>query len=494
MQPSRPSPPGGDVLTNTVAFEGVPDRWKPASAGTEGSLSSHRSSASVQRREDLERRRALRAQEEERIRQDEEQEIEAQDEASLVGTGIAGGVPLTEAALFANSQPSIQELRARIEHLALEQKMLTDQLATQDLKPSIPLGAPPSRVSFPHEFFPRGITGGSGFAVATVSQKVRPDKPKPWKGSFDQGVRDGWIRSLKGYLAGLGIALDARIDESLAPLPFNLLRACFDADTPSTGVSPQQWFDSCNLRAPWTTASEVIRAVESFWVDDHAKVRSITAFRAARQGPLRAREFGALVEQLAVACHARSLTDEARKEVFLFGLQPSVKVPVDLFVRQEERRQGVILSFDAVVNIAADYDGVAHVMPPVSSRKEGRSTSAPSPLTSTTHTGSTPVKVTPPRQDWVTQATEWQSTHPVADKATWLRSNGRKSAHPIQCFNCGKRGDVYSISCQDPRVVPSKAPLYVAGILKLAPAIPVPPSVPSIPSSAGSEQGKDNDE
>jgi hypothetical protein len=280
----------------------------------------------------------------------EEQELREQEEKELEMAEIEsqrGGIPLTEGALFALNATSPEQVQARLRDLKREREALLGM--AQSFVANDPPALGPARMIPPHrcptvirspkieekrDFQRYSAAQGLHFRVAEPFSKVKLPPPKPWKGSFVQSERDGWIQSAEGYFVGIGIFPKDRIDKILAPAAYHIVQSTMSDALSSSGfgISVQQWFDSQNLTMPWETTTHLVTAMREFWVDDTAVERAVIAFRAARQGYLRAHEFGASVQALAVACHGRIFTEEDKKEVFLLGLKQGVKEYVELVV------------------------------------------------------------------------------------------------------------------------------------------------------------------
>jgi hypothetical protein len=87
---------------------------------------------------------------------------------------------------------------------------------------------------------------------------------------------------------------------------------------------------------------------------------------------------------------------------------------------------------------------------------------------------------------WLKDAQEWQAENLMDRKAEWYHPArpGKVPPKNLQCYNCGQAGNHFSWNCHLPRVNPARAPVYVAGVIKLSTS-PLPPF---------SEEGKDSDE
>jgi hypothetical protein len=430
-------PPIGTLAGPPLAQEKIDDGVSTSSSVVSAGGLARRATL-TQRRE---ARRIQFLKEEEELRLEEERELEMADKESE----IAGG-RLTEGALRVHATTTCEDVEKRLHELEEERKLLT--LKRASLKANKDMKADPSFQ------IPPLIKKSLPLVMAELSHKIKMAPPKPWKGSFIQAERDGWIRTAKGYLAGIGLQIDAHLDEDLAPLPFHIIRGLMSSETPSTGVSPQQWFDSRNLTSPWHTAAEVFKAIKEFWVDEWALERAVSTFRAAKQKTLRAREFGALVESLAVACVGRHLTDDDRKEVFLNGLHQTTREYVETLIRQQAR-QGMGTSFSQVVSMASDLDG-RHLTSSGTGTLPSTKFPAAKSFFQSSPSKPSDAKAISTRK-WIEQAIRWQKEHPMNLKAEWyhtLSPNSKPAPSTLQCYNCSKIGQHYSTNCNKDRVDP----------------------------------------
>ncbi|GAA5879538.1 hypothetical protein JCM16303_003242 [Sporobolomyces ruberrimus] len=160
--------------------------------------------------------------------------------------------------------------------------------------------------------------------LASLLSRYKPEKPKPWTGDFDYVKREAWIKTARGFMAQYDFSIDAQINESLTPSPFNLLRNLFSPDASHGKVSPQDWFDSRNRRIPFRSAREVFDALREHWSDPHAADRAWTKYRSARQGGLRARDLGSELDSLADSCIGQVISDADRRATFLSALNSQV--------------------------------------------------------------------------------------------------------------------------------------------------------------------------
>ncbi|GAA5918251.1 hypothetical protein JCM5296_000268 [Sporobolomyces johnsonii] len=316
--------------------------------------------------------------------------------------------------------------------------------------------------------------------LAEVSIKVKVSPPDKWRGKFDYVEREAWIATVEGYLASIGLALDATLDKSLTPYPFFIVRTLFSADATHGGSSPLSWFDARQRRTPFTSAQQVLDAVRAHWRDDHAAEAALTAYRSARQGALRARDFGSRVETLADACFDRDLDEQDRIATFVLGLNSNYKeyLKTQMALLSKLGRSPVTLQ--DVVGIAAVADGLESfasslkrtgaVSSPSSPSKKGNAAHVPA-VPSSTGSGSAPGK----GEMWRRRAEEWQKTHPAAARQEWQRDSSSKPSQPVLCYHCGQLGDHYSTACKNPRKDP-KTVLVAAIRAKLSSSVPLSPS------------------
>lgn len=175
-------------------------------------------------------------------------------------------------------------------------------------------GAPPG---------PLSDDGEGDEELATTSFKVKVKEPEKWKGRYDHVEREAWIRTDEGFLANVGFGLTARISRSSTPYPHYLLRSLFSSDA-TNGLSALAWFDAVDQQTPFTSAKQVLEAVRAHWRDDLAGDAALDSYRGAKQGSLRARDFGARVETLAASASAfgQSFSEADRMSTFTQGSTP----------------------------------------------------------------------------------------------------------------------------------------------------------------------------
>jgi hypothetical protein len=444
------------------------------------SVTSQRSQSALDRRAAIE---SARSERESRFRQEElyrmieeEKDLEVADQES-----VAEGNPdkLTADALLIQEPISLVHLQRRIaeldrtrEALVRAQSGLLDSNAEGDhrrhsIADQLHSDSPPD-----HNTALKHLPLVSTVPTATLSLKVKPMVPKPWKGSFLAAERDSAIKSMKGYFAAIGLDLTARIDEDFSPQAFHIVRSLFSNESGPGGVSPQAWYDARNERSPWNTANEVLEAMELYWVDDTAKERAVAALRACRQGSLTARQFGTKVEQLASACKGRRFTEEDLTEIFNNGLTPSTKEYLDLQVKQGRRLMRREFGFLEQVAIAAEKDHVLKDYKLETRTKVSIHTSVPV-LAETSSTNKTLRD-----SQWETKAQHWQATHPIDQKSAWHQPVGTKKPEPgLVCFNCCKAREHFSPQCSFPRGDPTKRSFVVASLKLSGHSAPVTSSL-----------------
>ncbi|GAA5990936.1 hypothetical protein JCM11641_003507 [Rhodosporidiobolus odoratus] len=315
--------------------------------------------------------------------------------------------------------------------------------------------------------------------LATIGVKVKSDKPKPWTGKYDWQEREGWIKSASLYLVSLELDSIARIDELLTPQPFYILRSLFSSEpTHSSASSPQAWFDARNRRSPFASVQDVFQALRSHRADDHAAEVALQRYRGARQGNLRARDFGSSLDALADACINRTIDDLDRRTTFIQGLNPSVQ---DFVKTQLAARKALGKSeetFEEVVKVAALTDGLASF----SSKKTSFSSSAPSSLPSSSRKNTNKQSPQSPQtskptistaasraSNWIDAAVLWQTEHPLHEHSRWSDTKSRPSSKQIRCYKCGEIGMHYSKACTASRKDPKVVVLAALARLSLAP-------------------------
>lgn len=342
------------------------------------------------------------------------------------------------------------------------------------------------------------------FAQVTHKHKITP--PKEWDGDFDRAKRETWIRSARGYLNGIGIADADLLDESRDALPIHTVRMLFSAKD-THGFSPQAWFNARHEREPFTTVAAVFAAVREYWTDDQAADSAYDKYRAARQGTLRAREFGAQVEVLANDCFDRTIDEADRIATFERGLTDKYRE----FLKTQRALLGALgrtsHSYAQVVKLAAVADGLPSYSSSfkkafpttsggtvataavLSTRKPGVSSQSSAPLATKGATGGLDVDA----QKWISSASSWQLANPESTKASWFRPDGPKPAVSLRCFNCGNVGNHYSRSCSNPRKSPTAvklAALALHAAKSSSPSSTSPDATSEVAADVVEESGK----
>jgi hypothetical protein len=429
------------------------------------------------RRQEIEERRRLRAAEEERLRLEEEAELLAADVKSTRSANERlprqPSQPRSDAEV---KDDTLSIAQRRLRAIDEERAALARAIAMLELDDKARTSSPPTHH---HSLLSPRRTG-------VISVKVKATPPRPWKGVFDFSEQNSWIRTATGYLVSIGLQVDDYLDPS--SLAFHLVRELMSSDAPSGsgGISPQRWFDLRHDREPWECAADVFAEVRRHWVDPRAAERSIIQFRAAKQGLMRASEFGALVSSLAAACFTRRFGDADKQEVFLAGLVPDTRAYVEMQVRQRVR-ESRSTDFQTLVDIAADRDAINLFSPSSSSPSTSskKAVSAPSLTVLSPSMSTTTNSADRPKAPWIALAKEWQAKFPVASKGDWFRPSTRSVPSFVRCYNCSKCAGHLSFSCPSPRVAPTLD--LVIAPLKLSPSIPLP-----VITEATEESGKDD--
>ncbi|GAA5991401.1 hypothetical protein JCM11641_004620 [Rhodosporidiobolus odoratus] len=308
--------------------------------------------------------------------------------------------------------------------------------------------------------------------LASFGVKIKVKEPKPWTGEFDMVKREGWIKTV-----ALGLMLVTAGSRSF-----------------------QSRMSSRPLR--------------SHWADDHAAEQALSRYRAARQGTMRARDFGAALDALADACSDRKIEDLDRRTTFLGGLHSSVQDFVRTQLASLKALGKSDATFDEVVKIAALTDGLASFSSkktsplsagPMSSASKKTNANDPSSLSP--KVSSSPSSSRGP-STWTQDAQSWQASHPVASKADWFDARPRPTTKPVRCYNCGDLGTHFSRACTALRKNPKGVVVAMLSKMRISslsasPSPPVSaaaaPSVPVIASanrfeSLSEDEGKANEE
>ncbi|GAA5973563.1 hypothetical protein JCM11641_007122 [Rhodosporidiobolus odoratus] len=301
--------------------------------------------------------------------------------------------------------------------------------------------------------------------LASLTVKVKATPPSAWKGVYDYAQREAWIKTVEGYFAAIGLDLQARIDEVLSPYPFHIVRSLFSSELANGGVSALSWFDARHRRLPFSSAKQVLDAVRSHWHDDQAAEAALLAYRSARQGSARARDFGSRLETLADACFDRELDEKDRISTFVAGLNSQYREFVKTQVAMLKTLGYDPTTLSGYVRLAATADGLESFSSPL--KKSGGVSSSASSVpkkASVTHsggpsTGSTPSGSGPETKTsrWRARAEDWQAAHPVASRDEWRREGDRKPPQSQYCYHCGQFALHFSASCpnacRDPKTV-----------------------------------------
>ncbi|GAA5998375.1 hypothetical protein JCM11641_005959, partial [Rhodosporidiobolus odoratus] len=191
------------------------------------------------------------------------------------------------------------------------------------------------------------------------------------------------------------------------------------------------WFDARNSRVPFVSVEDVFKALRSHWADDHAAEQALSRYRAARQGTMRARDFGAALDALADACFDRKIDDLDRGTTILGGLHSSVQDFVRTQLASLKALGKSDATFDKVVKIAALTDGLASF----SSKKTSPLSAGPMSSASKKNNANDPSSLSPKISSspsssrgpstWTQDAQSWQASHPVASKADWFDARPR---------------------------------------------------------------------
>ncbi|BGP35650.1 hypothetical protein JCM10296v2_007498 [Rhodotorula toruloides] len=278
---------------------------------------------------------------------------------------------------------------------------------------------------------------------ATVISRVKAKEPKAWTGKFDYMKREIWLRSAALYMASIGL---------------------------SPGASP------------FKMTKEVFEAVRSHWADTNAAETAFRKYRAARQGTMKAREFGTKLDGLADACFDRSITDIDRRSTFLAGLNPTVSD----FVRTQIAALRVLgkegeLDFDKVVEIASATDDLSSF-----SKKSSVSSSQAGGSSLRANDGPTlkTQENKPAFSSWSDRTKKWQDKHPWGQKSSWFVASGPKPNKAVRCYNCGEMALHFSPSCPNPRRSPAQV---VVAALATKAVSPSSSSLSAAPASEASE-------
>ncbi|GAA5843675.1 hypothetical protein JCM11251_006404 [Rhodosporidiobolus azoricus] len=338
--------------------------------------------------------------------------------------------------------------------------------------------------------------------LASVSVKIKPKEPKAWTGEFDYAKREGWIRTAKLYLAGLEMDMNAAFGKEITPFPFFLVCSLFSADVlTNSSISPQSWFDSRNSRSPFSLVKSSFKALRAHWADDNAAEVALQRYCGARQGNLRAHDFGSQLDALADSVFDRTIDDLDRRTTFLDGLKPAVRDFVKTQLAAREALGGAKVDFEAMVKMASLTDSLAMFS---ASKITSVSSSATSSVKKAAADASAPTTkpgaaAAAPRlgSTWSADAVLWQQQNPEAKRLEWFDARAKSLSKPIRCYNCGLVGDHFSRACTSARKDPRQ--VVIAMLALLSASSPTAPSSqsPSLPATSASIQelkGKEDEE
>ncbi|GAA5978066.1 hypothetical protein JCM11641_006617 [Rhodosporidiobolus odoratus] len=394
------------------------------------------------------RRRAAFEENEARIKQELEEQLEMADEECLAqGPRQEGGVVAPPPGVDGETvvlERQLQELRDR--EATLERILLARRT------PGTHLPIQPTPSSYEQLVVP------SSDVVDIAFKKV--SAPKAWTGEFNHRRREAWIKTALGYLSSIGIPPFLKLD----------------------------WFDGVQRRSPFPTVHSIFDSMRSHWVEEGAADLAFSKYRKAAQGSLKVWDFGALVDVLANDIFDRQVTDEDKKATFLEGLNTSARN----FVKQVQATQVAssgterVLDFEGLVRLASRYDtmdarttSTSSSLPVVLSNRRSSAPSTADP-SAPKSSGKLPSSAGLPKS-WVDLATTWQARYPIKDKSSWYEKDSKELSDPVRCYNCTRTGYHYSLACpnarQDPQVV------VIAALARLS---PLPPSSPP-PSDLAAE-------
>ncbi|GAA5918542.1 hypothetical protein JCM5296_001320 [Sporobolomyces johnsonii] len=336
----------------------------------------------------------------------------------------------------------------------------------------------------------------SGLASLNVKIKIVP--PPLWKGEYDYVKREGWIKTVQGYLAAVGFDPQARLSESLTPHPFHVVRSLFSPELVN-GFSALSWFDARQRREPFVSAQQVLDAVRAHWKDDHAAEAAVQAYRAARQGSSRARDYGSRLETLADACFDRTIGEDDRITTFVAGLNPNYREYLKTQVAMLKNLGRAPSFLQDYVDLAAVADGLESFASSLKKSSGGviSSSISPSPKKAVTFAGqpssSPPAGTSVATTTWRGRAATWQAAHPISSRTDWFRESDRKSDKSMNCYNCGRLADHFSSSCPNERRDPKSVTIALVRAQLSGTLSPRSPSVSGSGNdgdSSDSESGK----
>ncbi|GAA5981121.1 hypothetical protein JCM11641_003120 [Rhodosporidiobolus odoratus] len=313
--------------------------------------------------------------------------------------------------------------------------------------------------------------------------------PKAWQGDFNYRRREMFVKSATGYLASVGVPLDKEISSSVTPQAHLALRSLFSSESKGSFLSAVDWFDAIDRDHLIITPQMIFAELRAHWVDDAAAEDNFRRYRQAKQGSLKVRGFGALVEQLAFDCFDRVVPDKDQASTFREGLVPAAK---DFLIQVRAAQSAAFgtparMGFKKTVLVASAYDSLesrrstsssTNVSSPSRSSRSANNSSSTSPTPPTPSTSSSsPSSAQAPRKPWIEAAQEWQASHPSKDKERWFRKDTRPTLSLAKCYNCCKDGHHVSSGCPNSRGDPRT--IILAAVRPKLSSVPTP----SLPSS-----------
>ncbi|GAA5985310.1 hypothetical protein JCM11641_005389 [Rhodosporidiobolus odoratus] len=217
----------------------------------------------------------------------------------------------------------------------------------------------------------------------------------------------------------------------------------------------------------------VIEAVRAHWKDDQAADAALLAYRSARQGSLRARDFGAKMETLADACFDRTIDEADRISSFLTGLNGNYREFVKTQLATLKTMGRVPVTLGEHVDLAAAADGLDSYS---SSLKVSVLVLAQDPEIRGN-------KASEKTARWHARAEEWQKAHPTASRGEWSRDGSQTPPQSMYCYQCGRFEQHYSAWCPNPRKDPKAVTIAAFRLPKLDAdgLLPFPYSAPPAP-------------
>lgn len=274
-------------------------------------------------------------------------------------------------------QPGESAKDAETEVMERELAELVQRQATLARILAAKAGKTAPHLSTPSPSFPSSPSSGLP-PLATTSHKIKVTAPEKWKGIYDHVEREAWIRTVEGYLASLGLDLQARIGRVLTPYPFYVIRSLLSTDATHGGISAVAWFDAKHHRSPFSSAQQFIDALGAHWRDNSAADVALASYRGAKQGSSRARDFGARVETLADLVFDRTLDEADRMATFSRGLNNNYRDYLKMQVAMLERAGNAPKTLTDLVNVVAVADGLNAFSPTLKGRGGTATSTTPS--------------------------------------------------------------------------------------------------------------------